>query len=204
SEQASDPSESDEVQEIASAPKIEWHERNAQLLHRELIQRVSPGIAAALRQAVEPRISQDGRFEITLSEHHAHAASILDQPETISLLVREIGLLTGQTATLILQRATQVASGGPEKAFRSQAKDSGQPAEKSPESPPSRARERNDHAKAPEPAKMVRAEPAVNLLESVDPAKDPFVQHVLNVFGAKVVRVMPSPGAVESDVSHRE
>ncbi len=40
-----------------------------------------------------------------------------------------------------------------------------------------------------------RATP-VNMLDDIDPSKDNFVQHVIDTFGATVVRIMPAPSSV--------
>ena len=51
-------------------------------------------------------------------------------------------------------------------------------------------------ARTAKPASAVSSGPPINLLKDIDPSRDNFVQHVIDTFGATVVRIMPAPSSV--------
>lgn len=205
--------------------EIEWTEGNAVQLQKQLISRLPMTVSAALRQSTAFQVHVDQRLEISVGESYEFARKTLGEPENRHLIQSELLRLTGRDIEVSVKvmprptgaepiqrgvRAEKISASGtstsnvdaaafsrdPDNAASG---DSTAESQRSASNPglvrhPQRtgtiAATGSDQQTGPR-----SASPPVNLLQEVDPQQDPFVRHVLEVFGATVVRVMPAPGA---------
>jgi DNA polymerase-3 subunit gamma/tau len=161
------------------------------LLLKQLISAMNPALSAALRQAAGAALQADNRFEILLEGSHDFARRTLESSANREEIEQQLLQLTGRKMEFVVTgkniQDRPVASTEPGKGTESRREPVAVPVVVSkPGKPMAENRVSPEQSGGADAAN-------VNLLHEVDPQRDPFVRHVIEVFGAAVVRVMPTP-----------
>jgi DNA polymerase III subunit gamma/tau len=161
------------------------------LLLKQLISAMNPALSAALRQAAGAALQADDRFEILLEGSHDFARRTLESSANREEIEQQLLQLTGRKMEFVVTgknvQDRPVASTEPGKGTESRREPVAVPVVVSKPGKPMA-----ENRVSPEPSGGADSA-NVNLLHEVDPQRDPFVRHVIEVFGAAVVRVMPTP-----------
>lgn len=191
-----------------SAETLELSEANLPLLLNLLADRLGFTIGGGLKKTVGATLPSPGRLEVLLEFGNEFVRKALEKPEHRAAIETEVRRLTGRDISFSVRVATPRTEsdgttespssnvgdvGGSETtsspADRSKDKPSGAPAGSDTQSSGRKTRSRGDSERKPVPA------PVIDLTSAVDPQKDPFVRHVVSIFGAKVARIIPAPNA---------
>ncbi len=154
---------------------------------------------SALQKAAGFRLSGPNRFEIALESTADMARRVLEQPETRNAIDAELSKLVGQPVTIGLKvlAAPAETPSSPEVSPSGSLNGSGTTPAAVPTSESSAgSAQPTSKPNLPKPAASkpnTSSQPPVNLINDIDPKQDPFVKHVMDAFGATVVRVMPAP-----------
>jgi len=171
-------------------------------------------ISAGLKMVQEIQLTGSARLELLLDDTADFARRVLDLPDNRARIEQEILKITGCNVVIGLRlvRTERPAAPSPEsvlsitppeaKAASSSRRNSSKQASASADEPgvsTSSDSTINQSAANAQPSRRTTAAvaetPAANLLGDVDPARDSFVQHVVESFGATVVKVTKAPQA---------
>ncbi len=171
-------------------------------------------IAAGLKMVQGVQLTGSARIELLLDDTADFARRVLDLPDNRARIEQEVLKITGCTTTIGLRlvRAERPTAASPETGNSPTAREA-RSASSSRKPSPKQATASTDEprisgnsdstagqstANSPAPrrnATPVAEAPAANLLGDVDPRRDVFVQHVVEAFGATVVKVTKAPAA---------
>ncbi len=187
--QAADTSEQI-INDGSTTPNLELSQENCATLHQELLKTVGLSINAGLKMATGLVLIPPNRLEILLDSSNDYAKKVLDQSDNKTKIEAEIQRLTGKSVNIQLRVSTAarpavnpLATGAPD----SQLPASG----KKPE--PATRQAQSSKSNVPEVV------PPQNLLNEIDPLRDPFVRQVMESFGATVVKVTVAPSVPIGD-----
>lgn len=200
------------VQSPPPVPSL-TQDRAAALLP-ELTRACGLTISAGLKMVQEIQLTGSARLELLLDDTADFARRVLDLPDNRARIEQEILKITGCNVVIGLRlvRTERPAAPSPEsglsitppeaKAASSSRRNSSKQASASADEPgvsTSSDSTINQSAANAQPSRRTTAAvaetPAANLLGDVDPARDSFVQHVVESFGATVVKVTKAPQA---------
>ncbi|MFM7057275.1 MAG: DNA polymerase III subunit gamma/tau [Planctomycetota bacterium] len=167
-------------------------------------------IAAGLKMVQDLQLVGGARLELLLDDTADFARRVLDLPDNRTRIEQEILKLTGAPATVALRLVrverivTEVATANPSPTSTT---DTAPIAGRKTKTPvPATAASaaavgtvNRSTTAAPSAARRTPAAsaeaPAANLLGDVDPTQDPFVQQIVEAFGATVVKVTKAPAS---------
>lgn len=181
------------------APEFQLNLETAPLLLPKLIVACGRTIGSRLRFVQQLQLTGSSRVELLLDETAEMARRMLDLPDNRVQIEQAIFKLTGTSVTVAIRAVRLDNTSAPEAdasatagetaagvANESRSADSHRQASAAAAATP--AAPRNVRPQAPEP-------PATNLIGDIDPSRDNFVQHVVGIFNATVVKVTAAPGA---------
>ena len=189
---------------LAPTPTPEFQltpETAPQLLHK-LVAACGRTIGSRLRLVQQLQLTSPSRLELLLDDTAELARRVLDLPDNRTLIEQEVLKLTGSSVSIAVRmvRLEQPPTHEPT-ATTSPAETatttSGKTRPTSPRKPttpattttaPAPPANRNTRTPSTEP-------PATNLLGDIDPTHDNFVQHVVGIFNATVVKVTTAPAS---------
>ncbi|MCA9063747.1 MAG: DNA polymerase III subunit gamma/tau, partial [Planctomycetaceae bacterium] len=196
--------QSEHVVPAPSSPQIEFRQENAQQILQQLVARTGFAAAAGLRKAHALAISGPNRVDVQLDPTYDFARKTLEQAEHRSSIESTLSNLVGQavavTVQLVPDPARKTSDESPGDGQRpGQASSDSEAGSKvtapapagSVDRPQNRTEQRRERPRKPAPDP--EDAPATNLMTEVDPSKDAFVQQVIDVFDAKVVRITAGP-----------
>ncbi|MCA9056945.1 MAG: hypothetical protein KDA85_00540, partial [Planctomycetaceae bacterium] len=194
---------------------IEFTEEKLPQILSQVISTVGFAAAAGLRKAHALAISGPNRVDVLLDPTYDFARKTLEQAEHRGAVETALQQLTGLPITVGIRLSRDPSAGGAPPANRSspleptgssnesaaevtgKAVGSGVQENRTKPSGKAIAGSRTDRPGNVTPSTNHNPPPATNLIAEVDPSKDAFVQQVIDVFGAKVVRITAGP-AVKS------
>ena len=192
------------VAPVTPQPEFQLTPESAPLLLTKLVAACGRTIGSRLRLVHQLLLPSPSRIELILDDTADLARRVLDLPENRSQIEQEIFKLTGSTVTIAVRtiriEQTPALPSTPQAAAattetlppttektrsNTPGKSSAAPATAADASPSAPARKTRP---APDP-------PATNLLGDIDPTRDNFVQHIVGVFNATVVKVTHAPAS---------
>ena len=189
SNQATDASKQT-ITDGSTTPNLELSQENCATLHQELLKTVGLSINAGLKMATGLVLIPPNRLEILLDSSNDYAKKVLDQSDNKTKIEAEIQRLTGKSVNIQLRVST--AARPAVNTLSTGAPDSQPPASgKKPE--PATRMAHSSKSNTPEFV------PQQNLLNEIDPLRDPFVRQVMESFGATVVKVTVAPSVQIGD-----
>ncbi|MBL8820485.1 MAG: DNA polymerase III subunit gamma/tau [Planctomyces sp.] len=180
-------------------PIREMSAEAAAALLKQVSGKVGMSAGSALQKAAGFRLSGPNRFEIALESTADMARRVLEQAETRNAIDAELSKLVGQPVTTGLKvvAAPTEAPSAPAVSPSASSNGTGTTQANVPTSGSSAgSAQPSSKPNPPKPAATkptTSSQPPVNLINDIDPKQDPFVKHVMDAFGATVVRVMPAP-----------
>ncbi|MFY9252513.1 MAG: DNA polymerase III subunit gamma/tau [Fuerstiella sp.] len=169
-----------EPQKTAPEPsrRIEFRQENAEQILTEVISQTGFTLSSALKSLTSIAISGPNGLELRLGSTYDFQKRVIEQSENRNSLQSIVANLTGVDPLISLKIIAESARQAPQvteapKPTTSQ--------EHKKESPP--------QIKGPSP---------LNVRNDIDPEQDAFVQHVVDLFGAKVVRITDAPARREA------
>ena len=172
------------------APILELTQVNCATLHQELLRTVGFSINAGLKMSGGLVLVAPNRLEILLDSSNDYAKKVLDQSDNKTKIEAEIQRLTGKSVNIQLRVTTAarpavntLCTGAPDS------------------QPPASGKKPEPATRLAQPSKSNAQEvvPQQNLLNEIDPLRDPFVRHVMESFGATVVKVTAAPSVQIED-----
>ncbi|MEZ6124095.1 MAG: DNA polymerase III subunit gamma/tau [Planctomycetaceae bacterium] len=207
-----------ETAESASV-EIDFAPENADRLLAEMISQSGFTLSGALRSVASIAISGPNGVDLLLPSSYDFQKRVIEKPEHRAEMQSIIRRLTGVDAAVNLrliaekpQASSSQATTESDSALSEQAEVTGSPVTSNSPSNPSAQRRQESKA----PAQQGRTATALRVREDIRPELDPFVQHVVGVFDAKVVRITDAPvrrepavtsseaGSQETEESHEE
>ena len=173
---------------------LDFRTGNEEALFAQLITQSSLALTSAIRKLDRIAISEPNQLELVLSAAYDFAKHVLEDPEHQSAVQRIVVDATGIRPVVRLQ----ILAADEEEVRVGARSDEALPSVGTAVRPTDRVQEnRNGRATvsgrpASGRAKTERSSPPV-VRDDVDPDKDPFVQEVVQVFGAHVQRVINAP-----------
>lgn len=159
-----------------SPPSIPLTQENSSRLLTELISQSGFTLSGALRSVASIAIIGPNGLELQLGSSYDFQRRVLEKAENRTAMETVLGRLTGQNVAVSLKI---VADAVPDQS-------SGSPEQKVPE------KTRPVAARRDEPV-QVRGPSPLRVRDDIDPEQDAFVQEVVQLFGAKVVRITDAP-----------
>lgn len=170
----------EEVQEVPEeAPLIEFCQENSGRILSEVLSETAFTLSSALKSVSSIAISGPNGLELQLGSSYDFQRRVIEQAESRSAIESIVSRLTGVTAAVSLKI---IAESVPDTGNQNAESDSAAVAKPKPVP-------RRDDSPA-----QVKGPSALRVRDDVDPEKDAFVQQVVAMFGAKVVRVTDAPG----------
>lgn len=159
------------------APQLEFLQENAERVLSEVIAETAFTLSSALKSVSSIAISGPNGLELLLGASYDFQKRVIEQPESRSAIESIVSRLTGVTAAVSLKVVAEEArpSGEQQKVVAAQPVKA-KPIESRNDGPP-----------------QVRGPSALRVRDDVDPEQDAFVQQVVDLFGAKVVRITDAP-----------
>lgn len=158
-------------------PLLEFTKENAEKILSEVISETAFTLSSALKSVSSIAISGPNGLELLLGASYDFQKRVIEQPESRAAIESIVSRLTGVTAAVSLKVVPEVAPAA-----------GGQPAAAvTPVVKPKPVEVRND------PPPQVKGPTPMRVRSDVDPEQDAFVQQVVELFGAKVVRITDAP-----------
>jgi DNA polymerase-3 subunit gamma/tau len=200
--------------ETPAPPVASLTQDRAAALLPELTRACGLTISAGLKMVQEIQLTGSARLELLLDDTADFARRVLDLPDNRARIEQEVLKITGCNVVIGLRlvRTERPAAASPEsglstappeaKSASNSRRNSSKPASASSDEPGGSANSESTVSHAPTNPQTSRRNtapaaepPAANLLGDVDPTRDAFVQHVVESFGATVVKVTKAPAA---------
>ena len=164
-----------------SSATIAFTSENASQILSEVIAETAFTLSSAMKSVESLAISEPNRMELLMPSAYDFQRRVIEQAESRAAIQSIVSRLTGvdPVITLTIVNETQQL-----KAQSSEVKSDHQVDQK-----PVQTQQEKRVDKQPEPAKPA----PLKTRDDVDPENDSFVQRVVDVFGAKVVRVTDAP-----------
>ena len=194
------------VAPVTPQPEFQLTPESAPLLLTKLVAACGRTIGSRLRLVHQLLLPSPSRIELILDDTADLARRVLDLPENRSQIEQEIFKLTGSTVTIAVRtiriEQTPALPSTPQAAAATtetlppttEKTRSNTPGKSSAAPAPAPAADASPSA----PARKTRPAPdppATNLLGDIDPTRDNFVQHIVGVFNATVVKVTHAPAS---------
>ena len=194
------------VAPVTPQPEFQLTPESAPLLLTKLVAACGRTIGSRLRLVHQLLLTSPSRIELILDDTADLARRVLDLPENRSQIEQEIFKLTGSTVTIAVRtiriEQTPALPSTPQAAAATtetlppttEKTRSNTPGKSSAAPAPAPAADASPSA----PARKTRPAPdppATNLLGDIDPTRDNFVQHIVGVFNATVVKVTHAPAS---------
>ncbi|MEZ6130400.1 MAG: DNA polymerase III subunit gamma/tau [Planctomycetaceae bacterium] len=161
-----------------SAVLVEFTAQNAQQILTEVISETAFTLSSALKSVSSIAISGPNSLELSLGSSYDFQKRVIEQPESRAAIESIVSRLTGVQAAMSLKIVPQepVVADSEPRSGTSSVKPTPRPVDR-----------RND-----EPV-QVKGPTPLRVRDDVDPEQDAFVQQVVSLFGAKVVRITDAP-----------
>lgn len=163
-----------------AAALIDFTQENSDRLLTEVRSQAAFTLSSALKAVSSIAISGPNGLELQLGSSYDFQQRVIEQSESRAAIESIISGLTGVKAAVSLKIITEAA---PEPGIQNAQANSATLAPK-----PKPIAKRDDSAP------QVRGPSALRVRDDVDPEQDAFVQQVVAMFGAKVVRITDAPG----------
>lgn len=169
-----------ESEAVPNAPDLLFSSDNATRILAEIVSETGFTLSSALKSVKSIAISGPNHLEIELDQSYDFQRRVIDQAESRSAIQSIVTRLTGVDPIVTLKIVSDSTLHTPTK--------SDSAATASPGTPASRP-----VVAAIPAAPKVKGPSSLRIREDVDPEKDAFVQQVVEIFDAKVVRVTDAP-----------
>lgn len=173
---------------VAAEPtfELEFKEENGSRILAEVIADSAFRLSAAMKSATAIAISGPNGLEIQLGSNYDFQRRVIEQPESRTLIQKIVHRLTGVDPVVTLKTIAVASPDSAPQAARGP--------EKAPAAKPKPAERRQEPS-------QVRGPAPLRVRDDVDPEQDAFVQQVVSLFSAKVVRVTDAPAKRSKDTS---
>ena len=169
--------------------ELEFKPENGPRILAEVIAEAAFKLSTAMNSVSAIAISGPNGLEIELGSNYDFQRRVIELPESRSAIQKTVHRLTGVSPVVTL-KITEVAS------TDSAAQTVSGPV-KSPAAQPAQVERRQEPAQVKGPAPL-------RVRKDVDPEQDAFVQQVVSLFGAKVVRVTDAPARRNTETTDSE